>query len=105
MLRPLARRLNTIDLTLDWPEDRWTALIQPTHGRAENPRYLQLLAALDQGWEISTPVYRRPRWLDEEESVYHFILKHPRYSGLRLVTVPDDAQVRDFLSNQRLAVH
>ena len=94
-----------MELTLNRPEDRWTALIQPTHGRAENPRYLQLLAALDQGWEISAPVYHRPRWLDDKETVFHFILKHSHYSSLRLVTVPDDAQVREFLAGQHIAVH
>ncbi len=64
-----------------------------------------LLAALDDGWEISQPVYRRPRWLDDKEVAYHFILKHERNANLRLITVSDDSTLREFLSERRVAVY
>jgi hypothetical protein len=95
-----------MDMTLNWPvEERWKVLAQPAHGGAKNPSYLQLLAALDEGWEISQPVYRRPRWLDDKEVFYHFILKHGRNTSLRLITVSDDSTLREFLSERRVAVY
>lgn len=93
-----------MDTTLNWQEDSWMTLVQPAHGQAANPRFLQLLAALDEGWQIAPPVYRRPRWLDMSEQVYHFILKHPERSAARLVTVPEDDDVREFVRDQRLAL-
>ncbi len=95
-----------MDLTLNWPvEERWKALAQPAHGHTDNPSYLQLLAALDEGWEIFQPVYRRPRWLDDKEVFYHFILIHERNTDLRLITVSDDSTLREFLSERRVAVY
>jgi hypothetical protein len=95
-----------MDMTLNWPvEERWKVLAQPAHGHADNPGYLQLLAALDEGWEISPPVYRRPRWLDDKEVFYHFILKHERNTNLRLITVSDDSKLREFLSERRVTVY
>ena len=85
-------------------EDRWGMLVQPAHGGAENPRYLQLLAALDQGWKIAPPVYHRPRWLDGGEVVYHFFLNHDDHPDPCLITVPDDTAVREFVSDRRIVV-
>ncbi len=94
-----------MDTALNYQEDSWLALAQPAHGHAANPRYLQLLAALDEGWLIAPPVYRRPRWLDEREQVYHFILRHVERTGTRLVTVPEDETVRAFIRDQKLALY
>ncbi len=95
-----------MNINLNWPvEERWKVLAQPAHGETASPSYLQLLAALDEGWEISQPVYRRPRWLDDKESFYHFILKHGHNSSLRLLTVSDDMTVREFLAERRVAVY
>ena len=91
--------------SLTWPEDSWMALAQPAHSHTDNPRLLNLLAALDEGWEIAPPVYRRPRWIDDHEYVYHFILKHADRTGTRLITVPDDEAIRDFVRKNKLATY
>ena len=56
-------------------------------------------------WEIFQPVYRRPRWLDDKEVFYHFILIHERNVDLRLITVSDDSTLREFLSERRVAIY
>ena len=94
-----------MDMILNWQEDSWMTLAEPAHGRAANPRYLQLLAALDEGWQIAPPVYHRPRWLDTGEQVYHFILKHPEHNGTRLITVPEDEDIREFVRDRGLATY
>ncbi len=91
-----------MELTLTQQEDSWMTLVEPAHGNPLNPRYLQLLAALDEGWEIAPPVYRRRRWLEGQEQVYHFILKHPYRNGTRLVTVPEDETIREFVQDKQL---
>ncbi len=94
-----------MEVATTWQEEPWMILAQPAHGGAANPRYLQLLAALDEGWVVSPPVYRRPRWLDDTELVYHFILKHPRRPDVpRLITVPDDNALRAFVAERRIAL-
>jgi hypothetical protein len=90
---------------MNWQEESWLTLAQPAHGRTDNPRYLNLLAALDEGWEIAPPVYRRPRWIDDREYVYHFILKRPDRNGTRLITVPEDDTIRNFVRERKLATY
>jgi hypothetical protein len=94
-----------MDTAMSWQEDSWLTLAEPAHGHANNPRYLQLLAALDEGWLIVPPVYRRPRWLDDREQVYHFILRHSDRPGTRLITVPEDEVVRTFIHDQKLTLY
>ncbi len=94
-----------MDMILNWQGDSWMTLAEPAHGRAANPRYLQLLAALDEGWQIAPPVYHRPRWFDTGEQVYHFILKHPEHNGTRLITVPEDEDIREFVRDRGLVTY
>jgi hypothetical protein len=89
-----------MDMILNWQEDSWMTLAEPAHGRAANPRYLPLLAALDAGWQIARPV-----WRDTSEQVYHFILKHSEYNGTRLITVPEDEDIREFVRDRRLTTY
>lgn len=86
------------------PADPWLTLAQPVHGHTDNPRYLNLLTALDEGWQIAPPVYRRPRWIDDHDYVYHFILKHAERPGTRLITVPDDEAIRQFVRENKLGM-
>lgn len=94
-----------MDISMNWQEDSWLTLAQPAHGRTDNPRYLNLLSALDEGWEIAPPVYRRPRWIDDREYVYHFILKRPDRNGTRLITVPEDDTIRSFVRERKLSTY
>jgi hypothetical protein len=92
-----------MDTILTRPDDSWMMLAQPAHGHADNPRFLNLLTALDEGWEVAPPVYRRPRWIDDRDYVYHFILKHADRTGTRLITVPDDESIREFVLKNKLS--
>jgi hypothetical protein len=94
-----------MDTALNWQEDTWLTLAEPAHGHPHNPRYLQLLAALDEGWLIVAPVYRRPRWLDDREQVYHFILRHAQRQGTRLITVAEDDTVHAFILDRNLPLY
>jgi hypothetical protein len=94
-----------MDVSINWQEDSWLTLAEPAHGRTDNPRYLNLLAALDEGWEIALPIYRRPRWIDDREYVYHFILKRSDRNGTRLITVPEDDTIRNFVRERKLQTY
>ena len=93
-----------LDTALNAQETAWLALTQPVHGHTDNPRYLKLLSALDEGWEMAPPVYRRPGWFIDCDYVYHFILKHPNRTGTRLINVPEDEIVQRFVRENRLEI-
>ena len=68
-----------------------------------NTDYLQLIATLEQGWEIVPPVYLRPRWTNDKENVYHFIIKQGEDST-KMITVNNDALARNFIAAHQLKV-
>ena len=68
------------------------------------PRYRLLLAALDMGWRIEEPVYLRPRWGDEGQRAYYFILRRADSGEQKLLSVPEGQEVKRFVHDQRLSV-
>ena len=68
------------------------------------PRYRLLLAALDMGWRIEEPVYLRPRWGDEGQRAYYFILRRADSGEQKLLSVPDGREVKRFVHDQGLSV-
>lgn len=68
-----------------------------------NADYLQLIATLEQGWEIVPPVYLRPRWTSDTENVYHFIIKQGDNST-KMITVNNDALAQNFIAAHQLKV-
>ncbi|MBP7693499.1 MAG: hypothetical protein KA764_16370 [Anaerolineales bacterium] len=84
-------------------EDTWNQLQQPAHASASSPHLRQLLAALDQGWQIENPVYLRPRWGERGDRVYHFVLQRPLH-GPRLITVPEQPAVDLLVRAENLRV-
>ena len=68
-----------------------------------NTDYLQLIATLEQGWEIVPPIYLRPRWTSDTENVYHVIIKQGE-SPTKLITINDDALTRNFIAAHQLKV-
>jgi hypothetical protein len=68
-----------------------------------NADYLQLIETLEQGWEIVPPVYLRPRWTNDQENVYHFIVKQSKDST-KMITITDDALARNFIAAHQLKV-
>ena len=67
--------------------------------------YIGLLAALDEGWQIQSPVYARVRWgtAHAGQQMYHFVLILRQ--ATRLFSVPDSPSVRTFLDDHRIAVN
>jgi len=86
------------------PGAAWDLLQQPIHPDRTDPRYRQLLAALDTGWQIEEPIYLRPRWSENRTREYHFILRRPHSTAPRLLTVPEGAEVDRFVIDQKLKV-
>lgn len=84
-------------------DDPWSRLQQPGRPAGQAPHLLALLAALDQGWQIETPVYLRRRWGETGEWMYHFVLAHPRHAA-RLLTVAAGPEVERFLRSNGLPV-
>ncbi len=70
------------------------------HPRTSTPdddTFYALLAELDAGWRVESPVYLRPRWGSEHvgTAMYHFILRHE--TGTTMISVADGNRVRAFV--------
>jgi hypothetical protein len=83
-------------------EEKWDYLQQPAHPSQLEPQYRVLLAAIDMGWRVEEPVYLRSRWSDAGPRVYHFILRRSRLAPPRLLSVPQGADVDDFVRAEGL---
>lgn len=90
--------------TLPSSEDRWNSLAEAAHPSRVEPQFRRLLAALDSGWQVETPVYLRSRWGEAGSRVYHFILRHAALSSPRLVTVPTSPEVDAYVHSEGLQV-
>ena len=79
-------------------EDRWAVLQnRPRTSDPEDGNFFGLLAALDAGWRVESPVYLRPRWGSEHtgQVMYHFILR--RETGTTMVSVAEGNRIRAFV--------
>ncbi|MFN8481894.1 MAG: hypothetical protein U0768_02400 [Anaerolineae bacterium] len=63
-------------------------------------QYDELLLALQDGWAVDPPIYVRPTWWTHATShlTYHFVLR--RRGDLNLVSVTDNAVIRDLIAQQ-----
>ncbi|HLF29157.1 MAG TPA: hypothetical protein VJG32_22745 [Anaerolineae bacterium] len=86
------------------PEPVWNRLQEPAHPGSLDASYRLLRAALDTGWRIEEPIYLRPRWSDSGPRVYHFILRRPRYTTQRLLSVPEGPEVERFVRDEGLRI-
>jgi hypothetical protein len=70
----------------------------------DQARFAQLQQALTEGWRIETPIYFRAQWFtgDQKKEGYYCILK--RHQEIDLIVVPDSAEMRQFVKEQRLKV-
>lgn len=69
--------LTTLNPTLKI-NPRWDAIQQPVHGSAHAADYLRLLAALDEGWQISEAADMLAHGKNAEGRGYVLTLMHPR---------------------------
>ena len=67
-------------------------------------RLSELRSALAEGWEIVQPIFARPLWssLNDTVMAFNFVLRRERH--VRLITIPRDHDVEDFIGEQHLAV-
>ncbi len=91
-------------LNLDTQQTRWLVLAEPRHGHAAHASYFQLLAALDQGWEIIQPIHQRLHSVLGDELSFLFILKNRENTSVQLVKTHDDPTIRKFIAENQLWV-
>jgi hypothetical protein len=93
-------------VSIETQQDHWAMLQNRPHSLpAEEDTFYALLAALDSGWHIESPVYVRPRWGSEHlgKVMYHFILRNG--TGTTMVSVADGPRVREYIQAQGLQVN
>lgn len=79
----------------------WDLLGQPERASSDAQAAQRILeAALDLGWYVEEPIYLRPRWRDEGEQVFHFILKQNGRDQSRLVTVRRSRDIERFVAQE-----
>jgi hypothetical protein len=68
-------------------------------------QFVELRAALADGWEIVQPIYARPLWSssDDRTTAFNFVLSGPH--GTRLITVPEGRMVERFIRERQLTVN
>ena len=68
-------------------------------------QFVELRAALAEGWEIVQPIYARPLWssADDRTTAFNFVLSSPH--GTRLITVPEGRMVERFIRERQLTVN
>jgi hypothetical protein len=68
-------------------------------------QFIELRAALAEGWEIVQPIFARPLWsaADDRTTAFNFVLSGPH--GTRLITVPEGRMVERFIRERQLTVN
>ena len=72
----------------------------------EDARFLQLIKALDAGWEIDEPVLIRATWRTATESsgTYHFVLRQKIDDQTTLMSLPPSAELLAFLADHKISI-
>ncbi len=67
-------------------------------------QFVELRAALADGWEIVQPIFARPLWssADDRATAFNFVLRGPH--GTKLITVPEGRTVERFIRDKQLSV-
>ncbi len=86
-------------------DDPWNNLQEPARAGCESSApLLRLLAALDSGWQLEEPIYLRSRWSEGDARVYCFILHRQPHEAPRLLTLPVNSAVEQFVRSEGLEV-
>ena len=85
-------------------EDRWSILNDSRTANHNDPalaRLYLLLAALDGGWRVESPVYVRSDWSlkRKDARVFRFVLRRDPVRMTTLLSVPDCEAVRRLISD------
>ena len=70
------------------------------------PRFLQLIKALDAGWEIDQPVLLRANWrnVSDESGAYHFVLRQKADDKTTLLSLPPSPELLAFLADNKISI-
>ena len=70
------------------PQKSGNMVEQPDNSlHSSDESFCTLLAVLDLGWQVQQPIYLRPRWDEESEKVYHFILTKSPTDEPTMITI------------------
>ncbi len=69
-------------------------------------RFIQLISALERGWEIEQPVLLGAMWRSPAggDGTYHFVLRNKNEDKTTLMSLPPSPQLLVFLSENRINV-
>ena len=72
----------------------------------DDPRFLQLIKALDAGWEIDEPVLIRSTWraTTEASGTYHFVLRQKAHDKTTLLSLPPSPELLAFLADHKISI-
>ena len=71
-----------------------------------NRGFVQLLKALETGWEIDEPVLIRATWqtTTAESGVYHFVLRQKVDDKTTLLSLPPSTELLTFLATNKIRI-
>ena len=71
-----------------------------------DPRFSQLIKALDAGWEIDEPVLIGATWhmATETSGTYHFVLRKRADDKTTLLSLPPSPQLLAFLADKKISI-
>ena len=71
-----------------------------------NSRFVQLLKALEAGWEIDEPVLLRATWptTTEAAGAYHFVLRQKAADKTTLLSLPPSSELLTFLAEHKISI-
>jgi hypothetical protein len=74
--------------------------------RNEDPRFSQLIKALNAGWEIDQPVLIRATWRSNTETsgTYHFVLRQKIHDKTTLLSLAPSPELLAFLADNKINI-
>jgi hypothetical protein len=69
--------------------------------------FLQLIEALETGWEIEEPILLGAMWRTDDANrsgVYHFVLRQKKVNKTTLLSLPPSPQLLMFLAQNSLRI-
>jgi hypothetical protein len=72
----------------------------------QDSRFVQLIKALEAGWEIDEPVLMRSTWRTamEASGTYHFVLRQKACDKTTLLSLPPSPELLSFLAHNKISI-
>lgn len=85
-------------------EEVWNQLQQPLRSAMVSSPYLLLLAALETGWRIKSPVYLAPLRRGENSCAYYFFLERKSGDSPRRLVIPRDDDIERYVVEEKIQI-